>query len=142
MKHLSLLLGLLLFNSVALALSGTWQFTEIIYQNQRQPLISPDLRLQWTFFENGTEKLYWDRNNTIGFCERMAYYKIDKGFLEEEVFATHPQNSHECANDPDMQIGRVSRNKIDIFKNEIWLHFNLGDEELIYVLTPYFPKKL
>jgi len=128
----------------AMALSGTWKFTEIIYKGQRQPLLNPDLNLQWTFFSNGTDRLYWDRKGIAGFCERFANYKVltdEEGqqTLDEEVFAANPKNMFECARDADMQPGRKTSNLIDISKKEILVHFNLGDDEIVYVLTPFSP---
>lgn len=127
-----------LFSISAGALSGSWKFTEMIYQGVRQAPLSPDLNLQWTFFENGTDRIYWDHQGIPGFCERFASYEVKEGsLLEEEVFAVNPKNNPECAKDVDMQVGRKTVNPIQILKHEILIQFTLGDEEIIYVLTPY-----
>lgn len=107
----------------------------MIYRGQEIPLPNPDLFLTWTFFRNGTVRLYWDRGGK-DFCERYAHYQVSDSLLKEEVFALNPQNSADCSKDPDMQLGRQTSNKIKVLDSEIQLFFSLGDEELIYVLKP------
>jgi hypothetical protein len=116
------------------SLSGEWKLTEMIYRGERVPPLNPKLNLFWTFFENGTERLYWDRRGENGFCERFAHFEITNNKLHEAVFAVNPLNSLDCAQDPDMQVGRQTSNVIEINNNEILLHLQLADEELIYVL--------
>lgn len=132
---------ILMFSFSARALSGSWKYTEMIYRGVRQPIMNPDLNLQWTFFDNGTERLYWDRKGVPGFCERFATYQFKNGKLSEEVFALNPGNNSQCADDIDMQLGRKTTNPMQLSDKEILIHFNLGDEELVYVLTPYVSEK-
>lgn len=120
----------------AVALSGNWIFTEMIFRGVRQPMINPALKLVWTFFENGTERLSWSHDDRPGFCERISNYEIKNGQLFEEVFAVNPRNSRECDLDQDMHVGTKTQNKIEIFPQEILLHVDLGDDDLIYVLRP------
>jgi hypothetical protein len=122
-------------NPIEISLEGTWKFSKIIYQNQPIPMPNPDLFLTWTFFLNGTDRLYWDRG-TAEFCERFAHYKIVDGEFFEEIFAVNPRNASDCAQDPDMQLGRKTKNKIQVLETEIRLFFSLGDEEVTYVLLP------
>lgn len=134
--------GLLLIGLMALSaqaepprsLKGEWRFSEMIYRGQIMPLPNPDLNLTWTFFENGTERLYWGRKGESSFCERFAHYELRDDKIIETVFAVNPQNGIECANDPDMQVGRQTSNTIEIKNNQIHFHMQMGDEELIYVL--------
>ncbi len=112
---------------------GHWKFSEMIYQGQTISIPNPDLNLVWTFFSNGTERLYWDRG-TPDFCERWSHYTIDQNQLTTEVFALNPKNSSECGKDPDMQVGKISKVKLEIFETKIYLYFQLSDEQLIYVL--------
>ncbi|MEZ0391766.1 MAG: hypothetical protein ACAH59_06095 [Pseudobdellovibrionaceae bacterium] len=115
------------------ALSGEWQLAGLIYKGSEIQLPSPELNLRWSFYPNGTERLYWDRG-TEAFCESFANYQLKNGFLESETFALNPQNDPSCAKDPDMQLGRKTKTKIEIQESKILLHLQLGDEELIYVL--------
>lgn len=115
--------------------SGQWKLTEMIYHGERVPPLNPRLNLFLTFFDNGTDRLFWDRTGESGFCERFAHYEILNNKLHETVFAVSPFNSPDCAQDPDMQMGRETSNVIEINNNEILLHLQLADEELIYVFT-------
>ncbi|MGZ5279007.1 MAG: lipocalin family protein [Pseudobdellovibrionaceae bacterium] len=114
-------------------LIGEWRLVSMIYQGKDLPLPNPELNLRWTFFPNGSERLYWDRG-TVDFCERFGHYQVLDGILVETSFALNPKNALDCAQDPDMQIGKVTRTRIQIRTQELWLYFGLGDEELIYVL--------
>jgi hypothetical protein len=112
---------------------GEWRLVQMIYRGKPIPLINPDLYLSWTFFKNGTERLYWDRG-TPEFCERFAQFSIENGKLQEKTFALNPQNAQDCAQDPDMQIDRAAVTAIQFLDNTIQLQVPMGDEELIYVL--------
>ena len=115
-------------------LDGEWKLVGMIYRGEEVPPLNPLLNLRWTFFANGTERLYWDRQGENGFCERFANYNILDGQIHETVFAINPLNNFECAQDPDMQVGRYTVNPIEIKQQKILLHLQLGDEELIYIL--------
>lgn len=131
------ILFLLLFGSQSYSqtvLKGEWKLTEMVYRGVRVPPLNPKLNLSWTFFENGTDRLFWSRTGESGFCERFANYEILESKLHEEVFAVNPMNSADCAQDPDMQAGRDTTNVIEINQDEILLHLQLAEEELIYVL--------
>jgi hypothetical protein len=114
---------------------GHWKFSEMIYRGQRVPLPNPDLNLNWTFFKNGTERLYWDRA-TPDFCERFSYYNFVDSDLMLETFFLNPRNASDCSKDPDMQLGKKTKIKIEVLKEELHFFFQLGEEELIYVLKP------
>ncbi len=115
-------------------LEGEWKLEAMIYRGEEVPPLNPQLNLRWTFFANGTERLYWDRQGENGFCERFANYKILEGQIHETVFAVNPLNSFECGQDLDMQVGRQTVNTIEVQPQRILLHLQLGDEELIYIL--------
>ncbi len=118
----------------AVSLSGEWKFIEMIYKGQRMARPNPELNLRWTFFANGTERLYWDRENIPGFCERFSTFKVENNYLKEDVFAINPNNNSDCSKDPDMQLGPKGATFIEKVADEIWLHLQMGDEDLIYVL--------
>lgn len=129
-------LCLMLLAQTSFALSGSWKFTDMIYKNQRVPRPSPDLNLVWTFFENGTERLYWDRGDNTKFCERFAFYTVKNQQIIEETFALNPKNAFDCAKDPDMKVGNKTQNPISFHNNEIWIHLDLSGEEIVYILLP------
>ncbi len=113
---------------------GHWKFSELIYRGERLPLPNPDLNLNWTFFKNGTERLYWDRGGTAVFCERFSFYSVIENGIELETNFVNPRNASDCAKDPDMQLGKKAKIKIDVLVGELHFYFQLGEEELIYVL--------
>lgn len=115
-------------------LQGEWHLEGMIYRGHKVPPLNPNLNLRWNFFDNGTERLYWSRQGENGFCERFANYQVQDGYITEKVFSMNPANNPECAQDPDMQLGRETKTKIEIQIQQILLHLQLGDEELIYVL--------
>lgn len=115
------------------ALSGEWKFEEMIYLNQRIPRSDPNLNLRWTFYQNGTERLYWDRG-TADFCERFSHYEYSNNQLQTLVYALNPKNALKCKDDPDMQLGIAASILLETKDAEIWLHLLVGEETLIYVL--------
>lgn len=115
-------------------LKGVWKFSGVVYRGQEMPLPNPKLNMTWTFFENNTARLYWDREGEIGFCERFSTYQLVDNFLDESVFAVNPNNAFECARDLDMQVGRKTKTKIELQETRTLLFFQLGDEEIVYIL--------
>lgn len=120
-------------SSFAEVLLGEWKYEELIYRGSRIPRPDPNLNLTWTFYHNGTERLYWDRGE-ISFCERFANFRYELNILHEKVFALNPDNASDCQKDPDMQIGRQTQTQLETAEKELLLHMPLGDEEIIYVL--------
>ncbi|MBK9323541.1 MAG: hypothetical protein IPM97_11470 [Bdellovibrionaceae bacterium] len=114
-------------------LSAEYKLTGHIYRGSVIPPFNPNLNLTWTFFENGTDRLYWDRKGEIGFCERFANYTIENEQITEVVFAANPNNSFECSKDPDMLVGRKTTTKFKIVEQQLLLYLQLGDEELVYI---------
>lgn len=119
---------------------GEWKFEELIYNTQRMERSDPALNLRWTFFANGTERLYWDRGNE-DFCERFSHFKYTQNTLQTKVFSLNPLNSLNCSSDPDMQLGVTSETVLEIKNNELWLYVSVGEEKLIYVLKKQEGKK-
>jgi hypothetical protein len=115
------------------SLIGEWKLQRMVHQGQPIPLPNPDLNLRFTFSTGGIERLYWDRGGSE-FCERFAHYQLENSFLQQEVYAINPANAAECAKDPDMQMGKKTKTKMKLSGKELYLYFQLGEEELIYVL--------
>lgn len=136
-KALFLFLFLLHIERPALAeLQGAWKLSAMEYKGQNLPLPNPDLFLTWTFYANGTERLYWDRGGEE-FCERFAHFSVADGYLKEVTFALNPKNSIECSRDPDMQMGKETLTQIQILEKQLRLLIPMGEDELVYILTPH-----
>lgn len=114
---------------------GDWKLTGFVYQDKPVPPFNPKLNLHFYFFENGTNRLFWNREDETGFCERFANYELTPGQIQQTVFAVNPNNRADCAVDKDMQIGPATVNKMDIEEKRLLLRMQLGEEELVYILT-------
>ncbi|MCX7675700.1 MAG: hypothetical protein N2Z70_07720, partial [Bdellovibrionaceae bacterium] len=88
---------------------GSWQWSHLLYNGQELPRPNPKLRIQFDFNAGGTSRLYWEREGQTGFCERLAQFSIQGDTLVEMITWVNPNNAAECARDPDMQAGRMSR---------------------------------
>jgi hypothetical protein len=131
---MSLLLTLLLTLSAAAADStivGHWLYYKKIFRDipMPEPPHAP-LRLRFDFFPDGTNRLYWWREGQGDWCERMGKYRLEDGILEDKVTWVNPRNSAECARDPDMQLGRVTRTPVTFVDGDFHLHLHLGDDPL------------
>ena len=113
---------------------GEWKLTGFIYRGDKIPPLNPKLNLRFHFFANGTDRLFWDRQDEEGFCERYASYEVKQDQLEQTIFAVNPKNRADCATDKDMQMGPMTSTKIEIAQDQLLLHMQLGDEELVYIL--------
>lgn len=140
MNHIMVYVFITLFSVSALAetgappLKGEWVLSGMIYRGTEIEPLNPQLNLRWSFFANGTERLFWERHGERGFCERFAHYEIKDSHIIETVFAVNPLNNSECVQDPDMQVGRQTSTPIEIKQQQILLHLQVGDEELVYIL--------
>ena len=116
-------------------MEGTWVLTEVIYKEERQPPLDPDLNLRWSFFANETARLYWDKKGIEGFCERFSSFTVVNEVFTDEVFAVNPKNISECGKDPDMVMGRKVETKLVLAPGEVLIDMQVGDEKITYVLT-------
>lgn len=136
MKYILCTFILFSMGTASAALEGAWKLTGMNYRGEDIPLPNPDLNLQWTFFSNGTARLYWDRG-TPEFCERFSSFVHEGDFLKEEVFAVNPKNAVDCGKDPDMQVGRKTQTRIRLDgDSRIFMHLQMGDDILIYIYSP------
>jgi hypothetical protein len=138
MKALVLMI-LTLFHSISLwavvgTVEGEWKLSGMIHHGRPIPLPNPELNLRWTFFSNGTFRLFWDRGSP-DFCEGFGHFKLIDEHLNSKIFALNPKNAAECAKDTDLQIGRETKTKMEVTQGQIAMYFQLGDEELVYLLT-------
>jgi hypothetical protein len=112
---------------------GSWKFMGFFYQGKLHPPLNPDLVLIFQFRPDGTDTIYWTRLNEKGFCERRGKYKIEDTFLTDEVTWVNPDNDRSCGQDPDMQVGKITRNSFAIKNDQFLLDLGLSGESFIYV---------
>ncbi len=112
---------------------GNWQFDSYFYQGQENPIPNPQLVLQFEFFSDKTNRLFWVRKNETGFCERRAHFSYEAPYIEQEVFWTNPANSMECGQDTDMQVGNFSRAKLIQVGEKLHLYIDFSGEDFIYI---------
>jgi hypothetical protein len=120
-------------------LVGRWKFNSLIYRGEERPPFNPHLNLYFEFYETGTNRLMWNRNNEEGFCERFGFYKLSENKLIDEVVWVNPNNSQDCSKDTDMQLGRKSSTPIELKNGNLQLKFYIGDEPLIYIFERVIP---
>ncbi len=115
------------------AFLGHWLYYRLFYQGRFQEPLSPELRLSFSFYDNGENRLFWYRTNQPGFCERRGRYTFDAGSLVDLVIWVNPKNSMSCSSDPDMQMGKQSTTRAELKDGEFWLYLSIGAEDFVYV---------
>lgn len=110
---------------------GTWLFYEKVYNGQVMPEPpSATLRLHFDFYPNGVSSLYWWHEGDKDHCTRRGRYSMDGSTLVEEVTWVDPGNTPECADDPDMQMGRKTRTPISFRGADLAIRFQLNGDAL------------
>lgn len=129
---------LLSFNfSYASEFEGVWRFTSYLYQDHIIPAPNPNLNMTFEFKNDGTNILYYKREDEVGFCERIASYAISEdGVLYQRVTHLNPNNAPMCASDVDMQMDKESYSHVYILDNQLYLEVLLADEALYFIWTP------
>ena len=120
-------------------LSGIWIFASVIYQDRQLPRPNPDLMMTFDFRDASNDTLKYYRKNETGFCERNASYNFDGKFLTQTVTAVNPNNADFCSTDPDMNLGLTTRVPVEIKDGKIYMTFQLGEENLIYIWERFGP---
>ena len=113
---------------------GNWHYDGFFYQDHRYPKPDADLNVEFTFNADHTERLYWKRTSETGFCERKANWEFANGILKQEVTWINPANDPSCAKDPDMQMPRVTQNKVELYGAQFNMHMDLNGQDFIYIL--------
>lgn len=116
-------------------LIGQWRYDGFVYEGKRHPIPNPDLNLTFTFFPENRVRLFWNRNNEPGYCEREARYDLTDDKLYQKITWVNPNNAAECQKDPDMQMGTESVTPIrKVSPTELHLIFDLNGKEFDYIL--------
>jgi hypothetical protein len=113
---------------------GEWTYDGFLYEGTRYPKPNPDLTLTFTFYEDGTDRLYWHRAGETAFCERLAEYSADDSHLVQKVIWVNPANGHECSSDTDMRMGLETDTEFSFSGDELWLHLELNGKPFFYIL--------
>lgn len=113
---------------------GEWLFYKKVFDGIEMPEPpGATLRLYFEFAEDGDSRLVWWHEGEGDYCERRGAYTVEDDLLIDEVVWVNPRNSRECARDPDMQLGRVTRTPFSFLGDDLVLHLHLQDKPLLYV---------
>ena len=115
------------------AIVGQWHFYKMVYQGKEMPPRDPNLYLEFDFSEAGESHLFWKTQDKSTFCERRGSYYYDEPWLMDEIQWVNPNNTDDCATDPDMQMGHTTWTKAWMENGEFRLQFKVGDDDLVYV---------
>lgn len=138
MRLLLLIFALLRAESVSASdpILGSWGLEQLFYQGQYIEPFNPDLELLFEFDGHESQRVYWTRKGSPGFCEQRSRYSFDGKSLESWIVWVNPKNAPDCAQDPDMQPGKHTRTDAEIRGGEFWLYLPFGDETLAYIFRP------
>lgn len=118
---------------VAKDIIGNWEFYKVFYQGQYRPPFSEQLKLYFSFTEDGESRLFYYRTNEAGFCERKGHYYVADNVLVDKVTWVNSDNNIGCGQDPDMRMGQETRTEISFKEGDFYLHLGLKGEPLVYV---------
>lgn len=116
-----------------LSLTGSWSYVAIRYNGQIIKKPNPDLNIVYTFLNDNKTKLYWDRKDEAGFCERQGDLQDNGYYFEDTVTWTNPENRFDCHQDPDMQVGKKSTNPYVFRDGYLEIKVLAGDHDFWYV---------
>jgi hypothetical protein len=117
------------------SLLGIWLFSAVLYQGHLMNPPNPNLKLYYSFLSQTRNEIYYYREDEKGYCKRWAEYAADQHFVEQTVVEVDPQNNNSCSGDSDMLMNSHSIVKYEITNNELYLHLQLGDEEIVYIFS-------
>lgn len=113
---------------------GNWQFHRTILKGETNSIPNPQLVLQYEFFADGTNRLFWTRKNEPGICERQALYRYQDELIHQEVVWVNPENAIGCSSDVDMQLGNKNTARLKRVGEFLHLYIPFSGEDFIYVL--------
>lgn len=122
------------FADLANDITGRWQYDGFFFQDHRYPNPNPHLQVLFTFNADRTARLFWRRDDQPGFCERTGTWRLEGEELVQDSTWFNPANDPSCGQDPDMQPGRSTRNRIAVHDEELDLYMKLDSRDFLYVL--------
>jgi hypothetical protein len=112
---------------------GQWEHSHYLYRGSRLPKRDPNSRMQLNYEASGSGSSYWYLAESDQYCEKAFSYHVEGNSVHEIVLSVSDQNSIDCVNHPEMQVGAELVYKIGREQNELYLDVPLGDESLVYV---------
>ena len=94
---------------------------------------NPDLTITYQFYADGTNHLHYHRKGQHGSCDRIALYEYSGEELYQQVTWVAPHNADFCSQDPDMQLGTISKTPAYIKGGQFYLTLQMGDESVIFI---------
>lgn len=113
-------------------LTGTWQYYAYRYRGSVQPPGDASLILRFQFNTAGIDDLSWTDDSGTS-CERRATYKQLNGEIEDHVSWVNPQNSADCASDPNMQPDVDTQFVYRLVNGHLEIDVDLGAEAITYL---------
>lgn len=120
--------------SESASILGSWSYDGYFYEQTRFPNPNPNLHLSFEFRADGVSRLYWERKDERGFCERLAKYSIAENRLRQQTTWVNPDNDASCGKDPDMQKDRDTVVEFELKGQELWLNIGLSGKDFFYIL--------
>lgn len=114
-------------------LYGTWLFVSMLYNGVIMEPPNPNLKIVYEFYSDGTNRLHYHREGEKGSCDRLALYEFDGKQIYQQVTWTAPHNADFCAQDPDMQLGNVTKTAASIVEGQFHLSLRMGEDSVIFV---------
>jgi hypothetical protein len=112
---------------------GSWIFVSLLYNGQILPPPNPNLVIEYTFQEDGINRLHYERKDEKGSCDRLALYEFNGEQLNQQVTWSAPHNAYFCDQDPDMKVGSVSSTKAWLKNEELYIAVQMGAEEVYFI---------
>ena len=115
-------------------LPGTWIFYKKVFRDQEMPEPpNATLRMHFQFTAEAESRLWWWHEGESDHCERKGIYTLEDGILVDEVTWLNPDNTADCSNDPDMQLGKVNKTPYKFRGPDLSLELHLNGEPLSMV---------
>lgn len=115
------------------AILGTWLFVSLIYNGVIMDPPNPDLRITYEFRDDGTNHLHYHREGERGSCDRIALYEYNGKELFQQVTWVASHNADFCSQDPDMQLGSITKTAAQVMDGKFYLTLRLSDENVVFV---------
>lgn len=116
-------------------LHGRWNLVALSSEGHRMPVPNPLLHLFFEFNEVGLARLYYWREDEIGFCERTSFYWFHEAdqVISQRVVWLNPANRSDCGRDPDMRLHVETWTPVQLSNHELQLRVRLGDRDINYI---------
>lgn len=114
-------------------LIGNWKFVRMILDGQETAAPNPKLHLYFEFRADNVVRVFYNRTDERGFCERLGRYTFEDPILYQEIYWVNPKNNDSCSQDTDMQLG-VSYTTFLRFRNkDLLMKISMPEGELYFV---------